>query len=93
MRKRYSADFKTEIVLEMLKEQKSITELASEHGLHPVQLHRWRNQAMERLPQVFADADSVAAVRAEYEQKLVELYSEIGRLTTQLNWVKKKYPS
>jgi hypothetical protein len=28
--------------------------------------------------------------QAEHERQLNELYSEIGRLTTQLNWLKKK---
>ncbi len=92
MRKRHSPDLKTRIVLEMLKEQKSITELASEYGLHPTQLHRWRNQVVENLPQLFSGSDNVAALKAEYEKKIEELYGEVGRLTTELKWLQKKYP-
>lgn len=90
MRKRHSPDLKTQIVLEMLKEQKSIAELASEYGMHPTQLHRWRTHVVENLPQLFVRGDNVVAVKAEYEQKVDELYTEIGRLTTQLAWLKKK---
>lgn len=90
MRKKYSSDIKTQIVLEMLKEEKSMSELASQYGIHPTQLHRWRNHVLDNLPQLFADKDNTAAVKAEYEQKIEELYTEIGRLTTQLAWLKKK---
>jgi putative transposase len=90
MRKKYSSDLKTQIVLEMLKEEKSISELASEYGTHPTQLHRWRNQVLANLPQIFDDKDDTVAMKAEYEQKVEELYTEIGRLTTQLAWLKKK---
>lgn len=90
MRKKHSPELKAQIVLEMLKEEKTITELASQYGLHPNQLHRWRSQALKNLPQVFADQDNVGVVKAAYEKKIEELYTEIGRLTTQLAWLKKK---
>ncbi len=90
MRKKHSPELKAQIVLEMLREEKTITELASQYGLHPNQLHRWRNQALKNLPQVFADQDNVGTVKAAYEKKIEELYTEIGRLTTQLAWLKKK---
>ncbi|MHB8184425.1 MAG: transposase, partial [Candidatus Desulforudaceae bacterium] len=35
MRKRYPSSFKAQIVLEILKEEKTISQLASEHGIHP----------------------------------------------------------
>jgi transposase-like protein len=90
MRKKHSSDQKTQIVLEMLKEQKSVSELASEYGIHPTQLHRWRNHVLQNLPQLFERTDNVAAVKAEYERKIEDLYTEIGRLTTQLAWLEKK---
>lgn len=89
MRKSHSPDLKTQIVLEMLKEQKSASELASEYGIHPTQLHRWRNHVMDNLSQLFERADNVAAIKADYEKKIEDLYTEIGRLTTQLTWIKK----
>lgn len=93
MRKKHSPDQKTQIVLEMLKEQKSVAELSSEYGIHPTQLHRWRNHVVDNLAQLFERADNVANMKAEYEKKIEDLYTEIGRITTQLTWVKKKYPT
>lgn len=89
-RKNYPASFKAQLVLEMLREEKSVSELASEHGVHPTQLHRWRREAVENLPQLFARKEEWQAERAAYEGKVDELYTEIGRLTTRLTWLKKK---
>ena len=46
---------------------------------------------MDRAPQLFADeAPERQALNAEHDRKVTELYAEIGRLTTQLEWLKKK---
>jgi len=90
MRKRHSPDLKTQIVLEMLKEEKTVSELAAEYGMHPTQLHRWKSHVIANLPQLFERTDNVAALKADHEKQIEELYTEIGRLTTQLAWLKKK---
>lgn len=74
----------------MLREEKSIAQIASEYGVHPTQLHRWRKQAVENLAQLFAQEENWEAEKAEYEKKINELYTEIGRLSTQLAWLKKR---
>ena len=91
MRKQYSAEMKAQIVLEILKEEKSITELASEYNMHPNQLSRWKREALDNFHQLFKDGSKDRKkMKTEYEAKINELYSEVGRLTTQLNWLKKK---
>lgn len=59
--------------------------------MHPNVLYRWKKQALENLPKLFADDNKSEQDRqAEHERQVNELYSEIGRLTTQVNWLKKK---
>jgi hypothetical protein len=54
-------------------------------------LYRWKKQALENLPKLFADDNQNERDRlAEHERQVNELYSDIGRLTTQVNWLKKK---
>jgi len=90
-RKKYSPDFKAKIVLDMLKEEKTVSEIASETRIHPTQLNRWKRQALEKLPQIFTDENkTVNAMKSDYEKQIEDLYAEVGRLTTQLNWLKKK---
>ncbi|MCJ7700141.1 MAG: transposase [Anaerolineales bacterium] len=91
MRKRYTSKKKAQIVLEILKEEHSIAQIASEYGVHPNQLYKWRAQALENLSVLFEDErKNEKALKAEYERKLKELYAEIGKLSTQLAWLKKK---
>ena len=89
--KKYKPKQKAQIVLEILKEERTITQISSEYGIHTSQLYRWKNQALEGLPNLFEeDRKTEKALKAKHEQQLQELYAEIGRLTTQLNWLKKK---
>ena len=86
----YTPNFKAQVVLELLKEEKSLSQLAAEYKIHPNVLREWRTAAVSNLASLFARSDDVAKLRASYEQQLEELYSQIGRLTTQLAWIKKK---
>ena len=90
MRKTYTAHFKAQVVLELLKDEKTLAQLASEHGVHPNMLREWKTIAVRALPGAFEKRDTVAAAQAAHEQQVHELYAEIGQLTTQLNWLKKK---
>ena len=79
------------MALELLKEERSLSELASEHGVHPSQLSRWKAAALEGLPRLFEDErKGQGREQAAQEQKVQELYAQIGKLTTQLAWLKKK---
>ena len=89
VRKHYSTDLKVKIVLEILKEEKSVTQLASDHKIHYSQLLKWKKQAAEGLPDLFSDSRT-EALKTTHEKEIMALYQEIGQLTTQLAWLKKK---
>ena len=91
MRKRYSATFKAETALQALKELETIAQIAAARGVHPTQINQWKALVLKGLPSLFTDDHKTeAALKAVYDQQLDELYAEIGRLTTQLAWLKKK---
>ena len=91
-RNRYSGEFKSKLVLELLKEQKTVTQLATENGINPCLLVKWRNEVIAGLPMMFENPDSsrVAKEKAKQDKLVEDLYSQVGKLTTQLNWLKKK---
>jgi putative transposase len=90
-RKNFTVSQKAQIVLEMLREDKSVAQIASENSTHPNQLYRWKKQAVENFSQLFEeDRKGEKAREAEHEQQLNQLYAEIGRLSAQLSWLKKK---
>lgn len=91
MRKTYSGKFKAKIVLEILREEKTISEIASQYEVHPNQLSKWKREAINGLANVLEDGRKKSDKEKEaLEKKTQELYTEIGKLTTQLNWLKKK---
>ena len=83
-----SAQFKSQVALEALKNQKTINELATEYQVHPNQIGQWKKQLLEGLPSIFANGRSKAAKNDEALQ--ARLYEEIGRLKVELDWLKKK---
>jgi putative transposase len=90
-RKRYSPPQKTTIVLELLKEEDTLPQVAARHGVHPNLLRKWKAQVLEGLPGLFTDEErSRRALESEHQRQLDELYAEIGRLTTQVTWLQKK---
>jgi putative transposase len=93
MRKRHNSEFKAKVVQELLKEEKSLSQIASDHGVHPDQLRQWKAKALEGLPMLFERDGKAQQEKAAHEQQVQELYAEIGRLTTQVSWPKKNLAS
>jgi putative transposase len=91
-RKTYSPKLKAEIVREIWRETRSISQIAAQYGIHPNQLYAWRDQAAAALPDLFTDtaAQTLAAQAAAHAAEVEQLYAPIGRLTTEVNWLKKK---
>lgn len=93
MKKHYTAAFKAKLVLELLKEEKTLSQLASEHQVHPNQLRQWRELVLKQMPSLFDKKSQTADLIAAHEQQVEELYAEIGRLSAQLSWLKKNLVS
>ena len=90
MKKNYTPEFKAKIVLELLREELTLGQLAAGYGIHPNLVSKWRNTVMEGLPELLADKRKRDKLASEHEEITKELYAQIGELTTKLNWLKKK---
>jgi putative transposase len=88
----YRSAFKAQVVLEILKEEKTLTQIASAYGIHPSLVRDWKALALHGLPSIFEKRDTRAATEATHAQQVEELYAEIGWLTTQVTWLKKTNP-
>jgi transposase-like protein len=90
-RKSYKPSYKAQVVLDLLKEEKTLAQISSEYKLSPSVVSKWKNIMIKNVEKVFEDTKSKTShEKKEYEKQIDELYQEIGRLTTQLNWLKKK---
>ena len=91
MKKQYTAEFKAQVVKEFLRERKTLSQLAAEYGVHQTVIADWRDIALKGLPGLFEKGRSdLEAERGVHDRQLGELYGEIGRLATQVSWLKKK---
>ena len=93
MKKRvFTAEFKAKVVLEVLRGEKEINEIASEHEIAPNQIRNWKNEFLENASNVFDNKKDKALQEKVKEQELEtdRLYKKVGQLTTQVDWLKKK---
>jgi len=87
-RKSHTAGFKAQVALAAVKGDKTVSELASLHGVHPTLIHAWKKQLVESAEELFHNG--VKTCSAEHEALQAQLYEQIGRLKTELDWLKKK---
>jgi transposase-like protein len=77
--------------MEALREEKTLNQIASENGVHPGLLSRWKAEAIAGFPTLFSsETGEMDKLKAGYEAKIKELYEQIGKLTIDLDWLKKK---
>ena len=88
VRKRYDGRFKAQGVLEALKNQRTLAQIASGYGVHPNQITKWKRQVLEELPHIFSHKREDS--HQQHEVLVSELYRQIGQLKVELDWVKKK---
>ncbi len=95
-RKHYSPAFKAQVVQEVLAEEKTLAQIASQYEIHPNMIEKWKRAALEAMPSAFDEESQlqaqalIAALKAQHEKEKEELHAEIGRLTMQVNWLQKK---
>ena len=90
-RNQYSAEFKTKAVLEVLREEGTVNEIAARHGVNPVVLSRWKAEFLGRASDVFKKGTTEAEKELEEERRHVaELERKVGQLTYEVDWLKKK---
>ena len=87
-RKMYPATFKSKVALAAAKGDKTLSELASRHGVHANQISKWKSQLLEGASELFRD--DRRKKRDESTATEAELYEQIGRLKIELDWLKKK---
>ena len=85
-RRNFSAKFKSDLVIELLKGEKDLNTLATENNIQPNLLRNWKREFLNNASAVFDDKRE-----ENLKEKLVEERKEkVGQLTMQVDWLKKK---
>lgn len=86
-RKLHGSDFKARVGLEAVRGVMTVNEIGQAHEVHPVQVGQWKKVIQEQAGTLF---DGKRGPKAAVSDKTEALYSEIGRLKMELDWLKKK---
>lgn len=87
-RRAHSDKFKAKIAIEAIKGIKTLSELATEHKIHPNQISSWKKQLQMNAEELFSYGKKN---KCKTEEELTApLYEEIGRLKMDIKWLEKK---
>ena len=87
-RKNFTSQYKTKVALEAIRSAKTLNEVAQEFGVHPTQVGEWKRELIAQAPSIFETKRGPKP--ADPSASPERLYSEIGRLKMELDWLKKK---
>ena len=88
-RKVFGPQQKAKAALEAIRGNKTVNEIAQQFGVHPTQVSQWKKELLEQAPGLF-EGKRGPKVATDTEASSERLYSEIGRLKMDLDWLKKK---
>jgi len=86
-RKKYSNELKAKVAIAAIKGHKTVNEIASEFGIHPGMVTRWKKKALDSIVDIFGQKNQRDAKGIEDEKN--RLYQQIGKLQVELEWLKK----
>lgn len=87
-RRNFKPEEKAKIVIEILKEEKTLNEIAAEYEIHPNQLSRWKAEFLNNAGRAFSkETDEIEKVKQSYEKEKDELLRQIGQLSYEVTWL------
>lgn len=90
-RRNFTPEQKAQIVIEVLREEKTLNEIAAQYEIHPNQLSRWKAEFLNNAARAFSkETDELEKVKQSHEEEKDELLKQIGQLSYEVAWLKKK---
>ena len=87
-RKIFTGAEKAKVALAAVKGDKTINEVAQEHGVHPTQVNQWKKELLDNVGSLFEGKRGPKPVNGQTDPE--RLYAKIGQLNMELDWLKKK---
>lgn len=89
-RRVFSGEFKAKVALEAVKEEKTVSELAQIYQVHPQLITSWKKEFLANAEKVFDRGSDETEQIKQLEKEKADLIQQIGQLTVDNNWLKKK---
>ncbi|GHU83407.1 transposase [Clostridia bacterium] len=90
-RKEYTPEYKAKLVIEVLQEERTLSEIASHEGINVKQLSNWKSEFLENAARAFSRSRDEKAAAREAEQAQAEkkeLCAKVGQLTLEVDFLK-----
>ncbi len=87
-RRTFTAEFKSKVALEALRERDPVHEIAKKYQLHPTQVTQWKKALHSGAGSVFHTQSSQDEEAIRHKQKSDRLYKQIGHLQVQVDFLK-----
>lgn len=84
-RRKFSGAYKARVAIEALKERETLAELSKRFEVHPTMISKWKQEFIERSGEIF----ETTPPEKENEEMIERLYTKIGRLEMERDWLKK----
>ena len=88
-RQTFSKEFKAKVVLEALREESTIQEIAVKHGVHPNQISQWKAQAIAGMADLFERPNKKSEEVRQQDEKENKYLKTIGEQKVELDYLKK----
>lgn len=85
-RRKFSSAFKAQVAIEAIKERETLTELSKRFEVHPNIIGKWKQEFLSRSAEIFESK----APEDKWKEEEEGLYSKIGKLEMEKEWLKKK---
>jgi len=92
-RSKFSPTDKYLIALEAIRGELTQAQITAKHHVHTTQIARWKKQGIEYLQAAFSNKLEISRVINDYEERLSELYKQIGQPKVENDFLKKKCDS
>ena len=91
-RRTWTSQEKAEIVLEILREENTLAEIARKYEIAQPVLSRWKADFLSNMSSVFdKKGENVEKIKKEHEEEKDQFVKKIGELTMDIDWLKKKH--
>ncbi len=84
-RRKFSSAFKAKVAIDALKERDTLAEISKKFEISSSMVSKWKQEFLERSQEIF----ETDPPEKEIEEKIEQLFTKIGKLEVERDWLKK----
>jgi len=80
IKKHHTNEFKAKVVMAAMREDRTLSELATAYGVHPITIGLWKKKVIQGLPRLFEEGSVSNGKEKEQQTLIATLYGKIGEI-------------